>query len=494
VALKICLVLSRSTLEDDLNLYLTYQNYVDLVEVRADKLHESERARLGEWPLLKKIPSILTLRVVEDGGDFRGSIDDRIRFFEERLDEGWDWWDLEENLELPKNLVSEYRKKQGKVLRSFHDFSGIPSDALERAQRMASQADAVKVAVMVQNSAQLLELFFLAQDLRKIPHVVLGMGEYGVPSRILGAALGSLWTYASGEQTNNLGQLNPKTLRQVYHIEGWEADQPVFGVVGNPISHSKSPLIHNHGFEQVGFTGIYVPFLADHLEDILVLDEMLNLRGLSITLPHKEKAVELSYFADEASRSAKAANTLLNTPKGWIAHNTDVVGFIKPLLRFWKVEQLHDKRITVIGSGGAARGVIWALLNVGAKVLILGRTPSKVESLAREFGLEWAILQPDSIEKITQFNHAIIQTSSAGMGEQIGVDPFEFYPWNGTELAYDIIYNPRQTQFLKRAQQAGCPTLSGWEMFVEQAREQFELFTGEELPLDGRALEQLDWV
>lgn len=485
MSLPVCLVLSGRTLQENLENYDRFRAWVDMVEVRADKLAPEEWQKLGTWPLFGVCTNLLTLRRPEDGGDFSGSDQERLQFYQNRLEEAWDWWDLEEQHPLPRSLEEAYRAKGGKILRSFHDFHGPPHDAQQRARNMIEDSDAVKIAVFVKDSSQLWDLFHLSQELRDINHIVIGIGPYGLVTRILGAALGSLWTYATSELgSNSLGQIDPRTLKEVYRVDKWTLTDAVYGVVGNPIHHSKSPLFHNNGFRELGFGATYVPFLADRLADVLSLSDYLNLKGLSVTLPFKEQAAQVAALVEERVRVCKAANTLVHTTKGWVAHNTDTIGFIKPLLRQIGSGNLDGIKVSVIGSGGATRGIVWVLRQYGARVLVLNRTFNKAQILAAELGAEAAPLSADSLERLDAFSDVIVQTTSAGMGTQIDVDPLEFYPWKGSEIAYDIIYAPPRTKFLQRAQEKGCPTINGVAMFVEQAKEQFELFTGHEYPFE----------
>ncbi len=481
--LNICLVLAEESLARDLEVYEQHRDWVDMVELRADKLRPEERTKLRTWPLLGKIPNILTLRRTTDGGDYRGDDEDRLAFYQMHCDEGWDWWDIEEGHPLPENLESEYRSRGGKILRSFHDFQGLPPDAAERARAMFRGSDAVKIAVALKDSSTLGNVFKLAEELNNLPRVIIGMGAYGLATRVLGLALGSLWTYATSHPgPNDLGQIDPKTLKEVYRVHQWTSDDAVYGVVGNPIHHSKSPIFHNAGFRALGIRSVYLPFLANNLEDVLRIREHVNLRGVSVTIPFKEQAAHLAAVTEESVRACKAANTLVLTAGGWAAHNTDTLGFLRPLLKKWGCSDLKGKKITVIGSGGAARGVVWALKQAGAQVLILGRTFARAEALARDLDALAAPLAPESLDLVEKHQDAVIQTTSAGMADQIDVDPFSFYPWSGKEIAYDIIYNPPITKFLEHAQSRGCQIIRGVEMFVEQASEQFELFTGLEYP------------
>jgi 3-dehydroquinate dehydratase/shikimate dehydrogenase len=309
------------------------------------------------------------------------------------------------------------------------------------------------------------------------------MGGFGFSSRVLAARLGSRWTYASVPgQTPAPGLVDPATLQTLYRFREQTADTPVFGIVGNPVFHTKSPIIHNPALAALGLPGTYVPFLADDLKAFFSLCDRLGVVGLSCTIPFKEDVLlHISEFS-EAVRATGACNTLWREPGGpWKGDNTDAPGFTAPLINLVS-KKLKGLRATVVGTGGAARGVIWSLREEGVKVVVLGRTPDKAHALALEFGIEWAPLGPESRLIVEDHSDLIVQTTSVGLGDTEGQDPLEWYEFTGREIAYEIIYVPKWTKFLTRAKKAGCKLLFGEDMLVNQAFGQFERFTGQPYP------------
>jgi 3-dehydroquinate dehydratase/shikimate dehydrogenase len=209
------------------------------------------------------------------------------------------------------------------------------------------------------------------------------------------------------------------------------------------------------------------------------------MQGVSVTVPHKEKAAAAAAEPDAAVRTSGACNTLLRAGKKFRGLNTDAAGFAAPLAPFRESGRLApDFGATVVGAGGAARAVIYALKQLcGARILVLNRTPEKARALADHFGCAWARLDESALPLIAQYADVIAQTTSAGMAPQEGVDPMAFYQFTGREIAYDLIYKPEFTAFLSRARQAGCVTLNGAAMLFSQARVQFKEFTGRDYPL-----------
>jgi 3-dehydroquinate dehydratase/shikimate dehydrogenase len=253
-------------------------------------------------------------------------------------------------------------------------------------------------------------------------------------------------------------------------------------VIANPVMHSKSPWIHNPALTAVGLNAVYIPIQVDDLSIFFELIPLLDIRGASVTVPHKS-AVRTFLVAEDASVAAVGAcNTIYPKKGGFHGANTDVPGFIAPLTAYVSRDKIGSMAVTVVGAGGTSRAAVYALRSLGASVLIVNRTPEKAETLAQEFGCEWAPLAESSAAAIAHHNDLIVQTTSAGMHPNEELDPIEFYELTGREIVYDVIYAPPVTRLLSRAKRAGCRTLNGWPMLLEQAYLQFELFTGRKYP------------
>jgi 3-dehydroquinate dehydratase/shikimate dehydrogenase len=245
--------------------------------------------------------------------------------------------------------------------------------------------------------------------------------------------------------------------------------------------HSKSPLIHNEGYRIQNLDAVYVPFQADELPVFMETAEVLRIQGLSVTIPFKQEIIPFIKRIDSSVNSIGACNTILRNPEGyWTGTNTDAPGFIAPLEKLFN--KLDYKTATVIGAGGAARAVVYALKRAGCRVCILNRTPSKAEELAGFFQCFTAGFDAKGISLMEDYSDIIIQTTSVGMEPDIDSDPVPTYTFRGTETVYDIIYAPLETKFLKRAREAGCRTIQGIEMLRGQAVLQYKVFTGLDYP------------
>jgi len=489
-AAGLCLVLTGPRLEDCRRQLDESRDHLNLAELRADLVDRSQWPELNAFSREAGVPLILTLRQTRDGGQWAGEPGEREAFFRMALEGAWTWLDLEDDQRLPA-LEAAWRAQGRGLVISFHDFEGVPAGWENRLEAALGPGITAKAAVFPKSSAEFVQFL---RDLKTVADrprpadqgfVALAMGGFGFPSRVLAARLGSRWTYASPPgQTAAPGQIDPATLQNLYRFRDQTPSTPVYGIVGNPVFHTKSPWIHNPAFAQLGLPGTYLPFLADELPSFFAACDLLGVQGLSCTIPFKEDVLLHLSDKTDAVRATGACNTLWRARDGrWHGDNTDAPGFMVPLAGL-----LHGRwdglRATVVGTGGAARGVIWALRQVGVKVVVLGRTPDKAQALALEFGAEWAPLGPEARLIVEDHPDLIVQTTSVGMGETEGQDPLDWYDFTGREIAYDIIYTPRWTTFLTRAKDAGCRVLFGQDMLLGQAGGQFKRFTGRDLPRD----------
>lgn len=457
------------------------RDHIDLAELRADLVDREDWSLLNDFSDRAGVPLILTLRTPHDGGRWCGTDDQRRAFFEAAFDGAWRWLDVEDDQRMP-DLESRWLARGRELVVSFHDFDGVPPGWAPRLAAAEGPGITAKAAVFPQSSQEFLRFVEELQALGPGNRVALAMGGFGFPSRVLAARLGSRWTYTSAPgQLAAPGQIDPETLQTLYRFRRQTADTPVYGIVGNPVFHSKSPGIHNPGLGALDLPGVYLPFLVDDLKSFFSLADRLGVVGLSCTIPFKEAVLGFLSARTPAVEAIGACNTLWREPGGlWQGDNTDAPGFLVPLNDI--LNHRPGLKATVIGTGGAARGVVWALRSAGVTVLVLGRSLAKAQALAEEFGAEAAVLGPETLPLVERSSDLIVQTTSVGMGEASGQDPLGWYPFTGRELVYDIIYTPAWTAFLTRAAAAGCRVFFGREMLVGQARGQFLRFTGREYP------------
>jgi 3-dehydroquinate dehydratase/shikimate dehydrogenase len=457
---------------------------IDLVEVRADFLEPEELGRVDAYPGLVDVPLIFTLRRESDGGRWTASEDERNECLLRAATGGYRYLDLESDVAFG-DVEAQCAEVGTTIIRSLHDFSGVPSKMTDVIEKLPHEPGEIpKVAVTPASTADLIEIVKACRNLEGVEKIILGMGPWGFATRILAAKLGSLLTFCSpaGLETAP-GHIDPETLTATYRYASITDMTDVYCVIGNPVMHSRSPWIHNPGFDSIGIDAVYVPLQIDELDRFFELAELLDIKGASVTVPHKSAIRKHLVSEDESVGAVGSCNTVVRGKDGFQGANTDVFGFKAPLLDLFGGEgRLEGAKVTVIGAGGAARAVVHALKGLRAEVCVVNRTHQKAVALAREFGCEAAPLAPESVGTVREYSDLIVQTTSVGMHPHQDADPMPFYEFSGGEVVYDIVYTPPETLFLGRAKRAGCRTLNGERMLLEQAYLQFRLFTGFDYP------------
>jgi 3-dehydroquinate dehydratase/shikimate dehydrogenase len=336
----------------------------------------------------------------------------------------------------------------------------------------AAGPEVVKLAVQVDRLDDMLPLFDLGSEAAAEPdgHVLIALGEAGIPSRVLAARLGNRWTY-SGDGVAP-GQLPAATLLREFRFRRVRRDAALYGVVGNPIAHSKSPCMHNAGFAALGLNAAYVPLEAHDAADFVRFAKSVGLRGASITAPFKVALMECVDEVDAQAKRIGAINTLVVRDGRWIGGNTDVDGFLQPLGKRLKIA---GARASILGAGGAARAVAVALSDHGASVTLCARRAQSARTVAELVGGSVGEFppRPGSWD-------VLVNATPAG-SVNAPDNPIAGMPLDG-RLVFDLVYAPEETALLRDARRAGCQTIGGLEMLVAQAERQFELWTGQAPP------------
>ena len=476
----ICLTLSGPTILDNLKALADNKDYVDICELRLDLLSSSEVPKAADFPSMVDIPVILTLRRVSDGG--KCTLQEKARrslLIETMKNGGFSYVDIEDDVK--KSDVEEAAHSLGmKVIRSYHDFDGVPADIFSRVHSLASRGDVAKIAVTPHNTADVMTLFRINEELKDVPKIIIGMGEWGVATRILYKKMGSILTFGSNGKAVAPGMISARELKLLYRADQLNDNTGIYGIVGNPVMHSLSPQIHNPGFHKIHYNAVYVPFLSESIRSFLTLAEMLRMRGFSVTVPFKVDVVKYLGNITREVKQIGSCNTVVRVPNMWKGTNTDYYGFIHPIEK--EIDDDRIKSALVIGAGGAAKAIVWALKMRNVKVMIVNRTKSKADELARLYGVG-----SDSLDNISRYEgkvDLVVQATNMGLHPYEDVNPAENFHFSGKEIAYDIVYKPKYTKFLLAAEKAGCSLKFGWDMLMEQGKLQFESFTGDHYPKD----------
>lgn len=251
-------------------------------------------------------------------------------------------------------------------------------------------------------------------------------------------------------------------------------------IIGDPVEHSLSPLMHNKAYEALGIDDKFVfvagRVLRENLKPAVEGFRAFNFRGLTVTIPHK---IEIMKYLDELDESAEkigAVNTVVNQGGRLVGYNTDYLGVLLPLE---KEIDIKGKKAVVFGAGGAAKSTVYALCLKGAKVLILNRTVEKAKELAEEFGCDFGSLEEK--QKVKEAD-IVINATSVGMEEERSLVEKEYF--RKGQVVFDVVYTPFKTLFLRNAEEKGAKVIPGVEMLLYQAIKQFELYTEYEAPVE----------
>ena len=437
----------------------------DIVEVRLDYARELDVAGVLAG---RPCPILVTCRPTWEGGHFRGSEEDRRQVLARAYDLGADYVDVEWRAGFDDIVTADCGRR---IVLSAHDFERVPDDLDAQFREMRrTGAEVVKVAVQTTALTDLVTLRDFAQR-HQVPgvskQVIVGMGPCGIASRVLPDRFGSCWTYAG--QGVAPGQLQLIQMLDEFRVRALSADAELFGVVGSPLIHSLSPVMHNAGFDEIGRDAVYLPFEAVDLDDFQRFTAAFDVRGASVTAPYKEAVLSRVRSTDELSQRVGAVNTISIDSAGWHGLNTDVPGFLAPLRGQIRLEGC---RVTVLGAGGAARGVVTALGDEGAAVTVCARREAQAAAVAQLARGGSAPMPPEPGTW-----DLLVNTTPIGTYPNDDVSPMPGVGFGGA-LVYDLVYNPPVTRLLADATAAGCSTIGGLDMLVAQAERQFFHWTG----------------
>jgi 3-dehydroquinate dehydratase / shikimate dehydrogenase len=448
------------------------------VELRLDWLRDdAEIARFLKLlaRMCPRATMIATCRRREAGGRYRGKIATQMVHLAEAIQAGCQWYDFEiETLrKCPRELV-DVVLGDGRQLASAHFFQRMPKSLSQVARELTSHKPrAIKIAAHCDSLAQARALLDFGREQRNV--VAIPMGEVGLPARFLALRARHGFAYAPVEHATAPGQISLDEMNRVYRARRFNARTKVYGVIGNPIGHSLSPAMQNAGFAAARINAVYLPFLVRDLKDFLAAVEPLGVSGFSVTLPHKEKVLAALDGCDPLAQKIGAVNTVIVRARGQLyGYNTDYVGVLRSLER--RIP-LRGSRVLIVGAGGAARAVAFALAQAGSAVCVWARRAARAKSLARA-------VDGEAISRAhlrSEYFDAIVNATPVGMHPHAAASPLAANELN-CRLVFDTIYRPRKTRLLQLAEQSGIETVSGVEMFVAQGMAQWEIWTGERAP------------
>ncbi|MBI3478467.1 MAG: shikimate dehydrogenase [Acidobacteria bacterium] len=479
---KVCLALASDSAEDLVNSAEAMARDNPFLEFRLDYLKQPASALLKIKRFLdthQYVTAIATCRRSENGGNFKGSLAAQLEILTKAVSAGCQFVDLEleSGIRCKPDVVARLRTHAGLIL-SFHDFRATKGLEKTLEKMLAVPADYYKIVTTATTlSDNVAMMKFLQTQSDKHALVGLCMGEQGIISRVLGVRAGSMFTFAavSADQRTAPGQISAQQLRNIYRIEQVDVATRVYGVAGDPVGHSLSPVIMNTALRRENVNAVYLALHAKTLKDLLHCVREIPLHGLSITMPYKQAIVEHLDNTDAHTSKIGACNTVVRGQDGKLyGFNTDTAGVVRPLEQRMTID---GAKVLVLGAGGAARAAVFGLKERGADVWIMNRTAATAQKLARQAKAH-TIKRPD-LRKMA-FD-VIINATPVGMtGSESPLKESEMQ----AKVVFDMVYDPVETPFLKIARAKGLSVIPGVEMFVHQAARQFEIWTGKPAPAD----------
>ncbi len=449
----------------------------DLIELRLDCLNAAELDKAGrclnDLLVSCRQPVVLTLRSATEGGQCSLSNLERHHFWLKHLapdKHSAAFIDIELDLAL---LFLEWERAGtlsldwSRVICSYHDFRGVPADLEKIYERMArTPARVLKIAVTAPGSTDAIPLFKLLERAQREGRelIPVAMGEPGLVTRILGPSRGAFLTFGSLDATSSTapGQMTVADLANLYRIRTIDEQTEIIGVIGSTLTHSVSPHMHNAAFAALGVNAVYLPFEVNDLPQFVqrmarpkTREINWQLRGFSITTPHKTAILDELDWIEDSARTIGAVNTVVIKDQLLLGYNTDAAAALAPLRN---VMDLRGARIALIGAGGAARALLWSLQQEEAQVTVFSRRPDDVTPIAKRLGAKAEQLAD---ARFDGFDIVINATPLGTRGPLVNQTPATAAQLGGVHLACDLVYNPVDTRFLREARMTGCETVWG---------------------------------
>lgn len=480
---KLCVAITGSTPSEMVERAVEAARENSFLEFRLDYLANPAAALPRFKQFLNErseVTAIATCRRVAAGGKFKGTIAAELEILEKASDAGFHLVDVELQTAtaMKRGQLDKLRAHGAALIISYHDFAATKDldDIFERMRPYEPEFYKV-VSTAKHLSDNVTMMHFLERTRDQANMVGIVMGEQGIISRVLGLRAGSIFTFAAattGEETGP-GQIAVRTLNETYRIDQLDAATKVYGVAGNPIKHSLSPLMLNTAFRRETVNAVFLALQTNRLNDLLTLVREVPISGLAVTMPLKEEILKHLERTDPLSEKVGACNTIVRSQDGKLyGFNTDVAAIIRPLERRLP---LKDAKVLVMGAGGAARAAVFGLKDKGAEVFVMNRTPETAQKLARQAKAK--TFKRENLAK-TNFDVIINATPSgmAGVKPASMLEPKEI----NARLVFDLVYNPLETPLIRMAREKSIPVITGVEMFVHQGARQFEIWTGKPAP------------
>lgn len=489
---KVCLSLTGATLAENLEVLNKYRNWIDMAELRADYLNRDERLTIRRFPELAKIPCILSIRRTIDGGMFQDGEAARtilfaraLAFADQDTRKNFAYIDIESDFYVPS--IQDAALAFGtRIIRSCYFDALPPPDMLKKIESMRLTGFEIpKISFTPRNLSDLTNIFRQAENMQHTQYIASINGSYSLPAKVLSSRLNSAIMYTKPKsmlvQNESNGDIDPVSLADVYNFNMIANETKIIGIAGKPFATLHQPVLLNSGAHLHGTSTVYIPVLANRVEEAIEFGEALNMTAITIAPPFKQAVVPLIRTVAEEVGDTGTCNAIVMRDGEWTGHNTSTKALIAAITAFVERKSLFGYKVAIIGGGATAREAAHAVKMLHGKACIFNRTAIHAKTIAETYDFRWASLSEDAQILIENYSDLIIQATTAGTSgivECENVDPIPHYEFCGHEKVLDCVYNPQQTPILRRAHEAGCKIADGTFMLQLQSRKQFELFTG----------------
>ncbi len=355
------------------------------------------------------------------------------------------------------------------IVASHHDYEGTPTAERIVSTLRGMDCDIAKGAYAVNSLRDLTSILDAARSVGR-RHVILGMGALGTVTRIRASLLGNEFTFGYVGEPTAPGQLSAERMEELGD------DCVVLGLLGHPLSKSRSPAMHEAALRRAGIDGVYLPFETGDLDQVEEVIRGYGIRGMNVTIPYKQEIMDHLDAVDKDASAVGAVNTVTNENGRLIGSNTDVVGIRTALERAGF--EAEDRRVLIMGSGGAARAFAHFANGCGCDITVTGRNRETGESLASDFGASFR--DPRSVS--TMMYDLIVNCTPVGMYSD-GPYPINIAAIQKGQTVFDMVYG-KETPLVRHALSVGCKVARGEDMLAGQGAASFRMWTGVEDSFD----------
>jgi 3-dehydroquinate dehydratase/shikimate dehydrogenase len=474
---QICVSLTEETTEGLIDRMVDLAPVADLFEIRGDLVLDLDLLTILR---AKTRPLLFSCRAASEGGRWSDTETRRRMNLLEAVKRGFDYVDVEYR----SDFLDVMMEKSGSgLVVSYHDMEGMPDDLYSLYFKICNKgADIAKIAVTPHSIADVGRVLEFAEQTSKgggKPLIAIAMGPLGVITRIVAGRYGAPFTFASAAPgaESAPGQVPAALMADLYRVREVTAATRVYGVLGQDVTRSVSPVLHNRAFEARRIDAVYVPLQAEALEPFIAALPALGLAGFSVTRPYKTQILPYLQEVDEAAALCGSVNTVVAHDGMLQGSTTDGRGILAPLKR---LVDLKSKSVVILGAGGAARAATLAFFRKSARVTVLARDAAQARSVAAVVGCAHGPLSDLA-------NHpwdVLVNATPVGSSACPDETPVPASLLRPGALVFDMVYDPLETRLLREAKAAGCVIVGGLEMLIAQAVAQFETWTGLEAPLD----------